>query len=462
MHSHSTSRGSSEQGKEAGIAAGEQPRASVAEHIGRLREVLAAAVDLRGTESLPVTAELAGRLAAVRITAPGPLPGFDNSQMDGFAVRSADVTPGETTLPLAGIVAAGSAPGQLPAGAAIAVMTGAAIPTGADVVVPVEKTRHGFTGIHDAADSGPPAEVTFTGLTCADLTAGQYIRRTGSDIATHDVLAEAGELLTPQRVGVLAACGIDRVEVFAPVSTLVISTGEELRSPGQPLHPGELYDANAPLIGAVLQQMGHRVSTAQLATDDPETFTAGLTALITAHHPQLILTAGGVSAGAFEVVRQVLSARGIRFGTVAQQPGGPQGWGILDAELPVRGRQNPPIAVVCLPGNPVSAAVSVETLLRPALSAVDPSCPPPRRVAVRLAEPLSSRPGLRQYRRVELEATEDGVLARAVGGPSSHLLGHLARADALLELTEDDVEVAAGTHREAILLPGRQIRQGAL
>ncbi|GAA1805892.1 molybdopterin molybdotransferase MoeA [Nesterenkonia flava] len=441
-------------------------RTRVEHHIARLTEILAIALSGRGTERLsltgtgPLGAGLAGRVSAHRITADAPLPGFDNSQMDGFAVRSADLPAAavrrnghdeEFVLPVASVAAAGSAPQRLPAGAALAIMTGAPIPEGADLVIPVEKSREGFGS----------ESVTFTELSEADTRPGRFIRRAGSDVSTHDVILEQHQLLTPARLGLLAACGIDEVEVLQRPRTVVISTGEEIRAPGQPLGPGELYDANGALLSASVEGFGHEVSSAHLATDSPEVFAEAFDALLAAHSPQLVITAGGISAGAYEVVRQVLSARGITFGTVAQQPGGPQGWGILDPEMPVRRAEDPPVAVVALPGNPVSTAVSLETLVRPALAAVDPACPAPRRLSVRLGQDLESPRGLRQFRRVELMTNNDGPLtAVPVGGPSSHLLGHLARADALLELAETDELISAGSVREAIVLPGWGPQQG--
>lgn len=468
----------------------ENGRASVETHIARLSEVLASAISSRAVETVQLKSSgLVGRLAAETVTAPAPLPGFDNSQMDGFAVRLQDLTPddaGAAALPLAGAVAAGSEPAQMPPGAAVAVMTGAPVPEGADLVIPVERTvagsfehvelpaepeqpahqprKHRFFGYKaplllstelyqtEPPDSPPEtgAAVEFTGLTEEDLAPGRFIRRAGSDVAVGDVLVETGAALTPAHLGVLAACGYTELPVLSRTKVLVLSTGDEIRTPGSELRPGQLYDANSPLIAAVLETFGCTVETARVGTDDPSWFMETLEALVALHHPQVIVTAGGISKGAYEVVRQALNARGVQFGSVAQQPGGPQGWGLIDVESP--GRASSPVAVVALPGNPVSCAVSLETLVRPALAAIGPVCPPQRRIRVRVTERLSSPPGLRQFRRVRLTAPD---AVETVGGPSSHLLGHLAKADALLELLEDDVEVAPGTERDAILLTER-------
>ncbi len=425
-------------------------------HIDRLRRVLEPALQSRPTETLPLVTPpehpiqtvSAGRISAAEVLAPVPLPGFDNSQMDGFALRSSDAPePGKPfRLPLAGVVPAGAPAPDLPVEKCMAVMTGAPIPQGADAVIPVEKTAEGFAVLEGAA-GGTEASVHFTHTTAEDAQPGKFIRRAGSDVGLGEVILRRREVLTPAKLGLLAACGIAQVEVLQRVRTLVLATGQELLHPGEPLGAGQLYDANTTLIRAVCEGFGHTVTTAVIASDVPTEFQAGLDALILQHQPQLIITAGGISAGAYEVVRQALTERGVHFGSVAQQPGGPQGWGVLESGPGA-------VALVALPGNPVSCAVSLETLVRPALEDLDPACPPQRRVQVSVGEDLTSPLGVRQFRRVELKNHDDGAgtTALTIGGPSSHLLGHLARADALLELREDDTEVPVGAQREAILL----------
>lgn len=505
------------------------PRVPVEAHVERLRQVLTAAVGHRAATPAGLTEHgLAGRIIAADIDSPMPLPAFDNSQMDGFAVRSVDLTASleagqqSVTLPLAGVSPAGSEPASLPPAEAYAVMTGAPVPEGADVVIPVERTvqgsfdafelpvpgqgqtyRHRFFGYRaplltsaepawqSAPETSSPSgheqagarAVTFTSLAPEDLRPGRFIRSGGSDIAEGERLVSAGEALTPAHLGVLAACGLTEVPLVERTKALVLSSGDEVRSPGSELRTGQLYDADSPLIAATLEDFGCVVETARIGTDDPVWFLETLDTLITLHTPHLIVTAGGISRGAYEVVRQALAPRGMQFGAVAQQPGGPQGWGLLDAhelQSERRGEQQSwPIAVVALPGNPVSCAVSLETLVRPALAAVGRACPPPRRVPVRTVEPLSSPAGLRQYRRVRFlpftqeesvevmgqqmqhrNEAQDGLASRpvqTVGGAGSHLLGHLARADALLELLEDDTDLPAGTLRDALLLTGRHL-----
>lgn len=429
---------------------GQQPgrRAGVDEHIDRLHRLLAPVLQNRESITLDVDQGPGGRLvSAAEVKSPVPLPGFDNSQMDGFALRLSDlVAAGDEgaspRLRLVGIVPAGTAAAELVPGTCQAVMTGSPIPAGADAVIPVERTADGFS-VLDAHAAGEHPFVHFTELQDQDLQTGRFIRTAGSDLQQGAVILQAGDVMTPARWGLLAGCGIREITALSPIRTLVITTGEEIQAPGEPLAPGQLYDASRALIREACQAFGHQVITARIPSDEPATFIQTLEALQQQHQPQLIITAGGISAGAYEVVRQGLQARGVEFGSVAQQPGGPQGWGRLgDA------------ALVAMPGNPVSTAVTLQVLLHPVLAALDPACPPQRRVLVHTAEQLSSPAGLRQYRRVRLQTPEDRAVAEAhpVGGPSSHLLAHLAAADALLELREDDTEVPAGTEREAILL----------
>ncbi|GAA3280451.1 molybdopterin-binding protein [Nesterenkonia halobia] len=436
-------------------------RRSVEEHHALIGEALQAATATRAVECVAVgEAEAVGRVVAAEVTAPGPLPRHDDSQMDGYAVRAADVAAARAEddgddlvrLPCDGVVPAGSSPAPLPPGTCRAIMTGAVVPDGADLVLPVEKTVAGaFVGaaqLHAAVGQ----DVVFIGLTPQDVAVGRFIRRAGDDVAAGETVLSVGQVLTPARLGLAAACGAPQVQVFARLRALVLTAGDELRAPGEELAPGQIHDANAPLTAAWLREAGCAVTIAAASTDDAARFAAALDAQLAATSPQLVVTSGGISAGAFEVVREVLSGRGVRFGPVAQQPGGPQGVGVLPG-----GPGRSDVAVVCLPGNPVSTAVSLETLLREPLAAVDPACPAPRRIRARLRQRCSSPSGLRQHRRVRLAAAPDetGVVdVELVGGPGSHLLGHLARAEALLQLTEDDVDVPAGAVREALLLPG--------
>jgi molybdopterin molybdotransferase len=364
------------------------------------------------------------------------LPGFDNSQMDGYAVRAADLAGATSsdpvTLPVAAPVPAGTQPPPLAPGTAVPVMTGAPIPEGAGAVVKIEDA--------DPPRFPPPPPTSATVRFATPVAPGEFVRRTGSDVAAGDVVVRAGSPVGPAQLGVLVAAGVTEVEVAEPPHVLLISTGSELVAAGQPLGPAQLYDANGAALTAALAGAGCRV-THRIVPDDP----AALRAVL-ADAPDdvaLVVTSGGVSAGAYEVVRQTLTDAW--FGHVAVQPGGPQGLGTVTLpELSGRGegaRGSEPdsspggghrVPLVAFPGNPVSALVSFELFLRPALAAATGTTPAHRpRGRAPLAEAIDSPPALHQVRRGRLD--DDGRVAM-VGGPGSHLLAHLAAATLLVHV----------------------------
>ena len=383
--------------------------------------------------------ELAADLVAVL-----PLPFFDNSQMDGYAVRVVDLQAtlahqSSCVLPVNQTVAAGRAPAPLEAGSCAAIMTGAAIPAGADAIVAVEQTQPAsfVAGIPETAEF---FQVPATGA---------FIRRAGSDAAQGTVLLEAGRRLSPRDLGVCAALGlgVDSVPVKAndkPALTeggrprvLIISTGDELLEPGalpvgvQPA-PGMIYDANTTMLAALFIEYGCDAVVARPAADDPDSFLSELAQLVRTLQPAMVLSSGGVSEGAYEVVKQALTEHGLQFCKVAMQPGGPQGYGLL--RLP--GGYTLPM--VALPGNPVSSWISVEALIRPVLVSArlrvrDGELLSPRdefEGVLRLDAPTESSPAkLWQLRRAEVSPGGD---VRLMAGPSSHLLAALARANAIV------------------------------
>lgn len=353
-------------------------------------------------------AALAPRALASDAVAQVALPGFDNSQMDGYAVRAADLAAAgpdaPVVLPAGDPVPAGTVPPPLPAGTAVPVMTGAPVPAGADAVVPVEK----------ASPFGSEA-VTFT----APVEPGTYVRTAGSDVAAGDVVLRTGTPLGPAQLGALVAAGVDTIHVAGPVRVLLVSTGSELVPAGAPLGPAQVFDANGAVLSAALAQVGARV-VARMVPDEPDALRA---VLGTAADVDLVLTTGGVSAGAYEVVRQTFDDAW--FGHVAIQPGGPQGCGTVTLG---DGRRVP---LVAFPGNPVSALVSFELFLRPLLAGVGGLTAHRHARPAPLAEPLDSPPHLHQVRRGILD--EDGRV-RLVGGPGSHLLAHLAASTVLVEV----------------------------
>jgi len=367
-----------------------------------------------------------GRVLAADVVAATALPSFDNSAMDGYAVRAAEVAGAPVALPVAFDIPAGRTDvPPLPEGAVARIMTGAPVPEGADAIVPVEQTDGGTEVV--ALKAAPEV--------------GTYVRRAGEDVAAGDVVLAAGTVLGPAQIGVAAATGHARVPVRRRPVVLVLSTGSELVAPGAPLRHGQIYESNGPMLAAAVEDAGARAELLRFVPDDVEQFLAVLAER--AVRVDLVLTSGGVSAGAYEVVKDALTGRGVTFGAVAMQPGGPQGAGRLDGGVPV----------VTLPGNPVSSLVSFEVFVRPVLRAALGHPHPERPVVIaRLAQRLTSPSGRRQFRRGVLDARE-GTVAE-IGGPPSHLLGSLAKADCLFVVPEDVTELVAGSEVAVWLLDG--------
>lgn len=386
------------------------------------------------------------RVLAADVVSAVAVPPFDNSQMDGFAV-DVEASAGLRTLPLTPLVPAGHDPGVLPAGHAAPIMTGGRIPAGADAVIPVEKTLAGF---------GEGASVTFSARVGELGSRGQFVRRTGSDTAQGSVVARRGQVLSPALLGVLASCGVRQVEVLRPLRVLVVSTGDEVvptprssatAQPPAGLGDAQIHDANGPALTAALRAAGAHVIDTVHAPDDP----ARLVELAHgfAGSVDLVVSSGGISKGAFEVIRLAADAERERTGvaamtfhSVAMQPGGPQGLGTLAG-----------VPWVALPGNPVSGLVTVEMFLRPALLGMPAEVPPRVRVQARLALPGAEEPspaGKLQVRRAHLRA--DGSV-EFIAGPSSHLLGAYARANSLMLIPPEVTSVCDGDTVEAWVLP---------
>ncbi|MGW9413460.1 molybdopterin molybdotransferase MoeA [Arthrobacter cupressi] len=410
---------------------------SVAEHADAVRGLLAGLPAAKGSEILPLM-EALGRALAVDVLAPGHLPPFANSQMDGYAVRSLDFPHGgrgsDDGGPGAGVarlrviapIPAGVAPQELLPGTAAPIMTGAMMPAGADAVVPIER----------AVPDSFPKPGTDAIVELPPTAARTFVRAAGSDIAAGTLALAAGTSLGPGQLGLLAALGITDVEVRRPLHVLLVTTGDEVVEPGRPLPPGKIHDANGTLLEAAMRQAGLLVTRTAISSDDP----AALLALLRGREPgtDLIVTTGGVSKGAYEVVRQAMAGQPVEFLSVAMQPGGPQGIGTFDS-VPFLG----------FPGNPVSCLVSFEMFLRPALTTVlgtPASRPAPR---ARLTERLSSPAGKHQLRRARL--LPDGRV-RLEGGPESHLVHALANANALVHVPVGVTELEAGAEVEVWML----------
>lgn len=424
---------------------------SIEDHASSVRAVLARGYDAADARVERPLARARGAVLARDVMAPIALPPFTNAQMDGFAVRTSDLAEaacgdGSITLPVSGTQAAGAAPSELLRGTAMAVMTGAALPRGSDAVIPVERV---------VPSSFDTARITVTAKIAAGIEPGTFVRAEGSDVERGSVALPAGTVLGAAALGACAALGLDgtaTITVRRGPAVLVITGGDEVLAAGQPLSPGAIYDANGPLLASWLEDAGAHSVTTLSVTDDSAAFSRRLREAVDGAAPHLIVTSGGISAGAFEVVRVTLEREAhMWFGHVAMQPGGPQGCGHY------RG-----VPVLCLPGNPVSTWVSCEMFLRPALAEVWGCCAPPRWSTAVLAEPVGPLPGRTQLRRGVLENANDAAREPAVrceGGASSHLLMSAARANVLLRVPAGDQELPAGTRVQILPVSGGSIGQ---
>lgn len=423
---------------------------SVDEH---LADVLAAVGPLPPLE-LPLL-EAQGCLTYAALESRIDLPAFDNSSMDGYAVRTADLaaaTEGEPVrLALVGDVPAGAAvlptvgPGQC-----ARIMTGAPLPPGADAVAPVEWTDDGRGG--GPVDAMEPGRKVAAAAAAADggsargglpgvrffrtVEAGAFVRRRGDDLRAGQPLLPAGTELGPAQLALLAAAGRDSVLVHPRPRVVVVSTGSELVPPGAPLGPGQIPDSNSFALTAAARDAGALAFRVGGVPDEPEKLREVIEdQLIRA---DLVVTSGGVSVGAYDVVKEALGEQ-IEFRSLRMQPGKPQGFGLVEGRVPL----------LALPGNPVSAYISFELFARPVIRTMlgrDDAHRP--RVRAELTEALTSPAGRRQFAR---GSYAEGRVT-PVGGAGSHLVGALARADALIVVPEDTTEVPAGTEVEVVLL----------
>ncbi len=358
-----------------------------------------------------------GLVTTETVVAPELVPSFDNTAMDGFAVRSADVTGAPVTLEVVGTLAAGATPDVVVSeGQAVRIMTGAPMPPGSDAVVMVELTEANADG---------------TRVTVAEsVPAGNHIRRAGEDLTVGQTVFEPGAVLTPGHLGVLASLGIYEVAVRPKARVGVMSTGDELVEGPQPLEVGQIRDSNRHTLLALLAEAGcEPVDLGHLA-DDEEEIAAGITAGV--ERCDALLTSGGVSMGDFDYVKKVLDEIGdMAWMQVAIKPAKPLAFGLV-AGIPVFG----------LPGNPVSSMVSFELFARPGLRKMmghPPGTWHRQPVVGRVAEPLRRRPdGKQHFARVRVGYDRGEYLVGSAGGQGSHQLSAMAAADALAVLPDGD------------------------
>jgi molybdopterin molybdotransferase len=385
-------------------------------------------------------AEAFGCVLAADVTAAEDIPPFANSAMDGFALRSADLAgagpDSPVALRLAGEVFAGA--GELPtvgAGTCVRITTGAPLPPGADAVVPVEYTR--------TASGDGPGQVGDEILFMLAVGGRGYVREAGEDVIAGAVVLRAGHVLEPAAVGMLASVGRAVVSVHPRPRVAIVSTGDELVDPGAPLGPGQIRNSNSFMLLGQVRAAGAEAFMLGRLRDDPAALRAGFAHA--ASEGDAVVTSGGVSVGEHDFTKQVLSELGdVTPRKVAMQPGMPQAFGFA-AGVPLFG----------LPGNPVSAFVVFELLVRPALRKLA-GYPADRldrpRITARLAEAVRSPVGRVSFLRVRLASGPAGVQAALTGAQGSGMLTSCVVADGLAVVPEDLGGLPAGAEVEVVVL----------
>jgi molybdopterin molybdotransferase len=386
------------------------PLLSIAEALAR---VLARVRPLE-SELVPVT-ESAGRVLAEDVAALIDLPPFPSSAMDGFAIRAADV-PGE--LPIVFRIAAGRpAERALEAGEAMEISTGGTVPAGSDTVVPIENVVE-----HDNNVQVPDS-----------VTPGAHIRPIGGDVRAGDALLAAGTVLGAAQIGALAAAGIAEVSCSRRPRVVVLSTGTELRAPGEALGPGQIYESNGAMLAAAFEAAGALVDRIGPVADDEDEHRRALEWGLEA---DVLVSSGGVSVGPHDLVRRILGELGAEedFWGVAVRPGKPLAFATRGATL-----------VFGLPGNPVSALVAVELFVRPALRALQgDSSPGPNYATARLAASVHRNAARDELVRARTARDGDEIVLEPVSGQESHMIARAAGADALVLVLSGEGELAAG------------------
>jgi len=390
--------------------------------IEEARRRVLAAVPRLGDEAVALAAAL-GRVLAENVRSPLPVPPFDSSAMDGFAVVAGPAA----ELEVIGEARAGHPfTGAVSAGQAVRISTGAVLPEGADAVVPVERTT-GVKQVVSVPESRP----------------GSNVRRAGEDIPLDAVVLQTGIRLGPAELGVAASVGRAELRCARRPRVAVLVTGDELTEPGLELPPGGIYSSNAYALAAQVERAGGELVARVSVPDDAEGTRAALAGALDA--ADVVVVSGGVSVGPHDHVKPALRELGVdeRFWGVSLRPGKPTWFGVKDGTL-----------AFGLPGNPVSAMVTFQLFARPALAALQGAPPEARRVAAKLAEPIARNPHREQAVRVTLlQSQEDGFVARPTkDAQGSHVLTSMVGADGLALIEPGEGDAAAGERVEVELL----------
>jgi molybdopterin molybdotransferase len=410
-----------------------------------------------GTETLPL-AQALGRVLAQDLVSPMNVPPHDNSAMDGFAFDGAALEAdagADLMLSVAGTAYAGQAfTGAVAVGQAVRIMTGAVMPPGLDTVVPQELVK--------TEGEGASLRVTVPART---VKRGENRRRAGEDLAQGKPALRAGRVLRPSDLGLAASLGFAELTVRRRLRVALISTGDELRNPGQPLPEGCIYDSNRASLAGALRRLGVEVVDQGLVPDQPAALEAAFTQA--ASTCDAVVTSGGVSVGEADYTRELLSRLGeVAFWKVAMRPGRPFAFGPLrrgavsEPAWSNDESQSAPAWLFALPGNPVAALVTFYAFVREALQVLAGApAEPPMALRVRSAEAIRKRPGRTEFQRAIVQRESEGPLAgewtaRITGSQGAGILRSLSEANALLVLGHDQGSVAAGEPVEVWMFDG--------
>lgn len=402
-----------------------------------------------GSERVPLVAA-AGRMVAHSVEARRNLPPWDNSAMDGYAVRTEDVAAASADMPVTldvvGTVAAGAVVKDLPAlaaGQAVRIMTGAPVPPSATAVVMREQTD-------EAGNDGTSGTVAIQ----AAVRVGQNIRRMGEDVADGRPVAQPGDLVTPARLNLIASAGHASVAVVRKPRVAVLASGDELADVGEPLGPDSIVNSNAHALVAACRAAGCDARFLGIARDTVADHVAYIEAAADA---DILITIGGVSVGDRDPVRPALEQAGVDIALwkVAMRPGKPLAFG-----RKTRGPGSPVQLVFGLPGNPVSSLVAFEQWVRPAVRSLLGQPGVVRRflrATAQAAQPFKKRPGVEFYVRVRVEIVDGALVAHVGTKQSSGQISGLAEANALLRIPSDATQIADGDACDVWLLDERAL-----
>ena len=394
---------------------------------------------VQAVESLALRSAL-GRVLARDLVSPIAVPAHDNSAMDGYALRSTDLlTDIDTLISVAGTAFAGGPfNGQVQPGQGVRIMSGAVMPTGLDTVVPQEFTRSDADGR--------------IRIPAGTVRAGDNRRLAGEDLALGEPALQAGRILTPADLGLLASLGQAEVPVFRRLRVAFFSTGDELRSIGEPLEAGCVYDSNRYTIWGMLTRLGVEVIDLGVVRDEPAALSQAFSQA--AACADAVITSGGVSVGEADHTKRIMAELGeVLFWKIAMRPGRPMAIGRIGARTGARtddgtgaGPGNPPAMLFGLPGNPVAVMVTFYAFVRQALLAMSGATPQPLPLLRAVSEAaLRKKPGRTEYQRGILSVAADGrQTVRITGSQGSGILRSMSEANGMVVLHHGQGDVAAG------------------